>query len=93
MEIVSIPVIATAIYGIIEVYKMVFKSETAKRIIPIIAGVLGVILGIAAFYLCPMILPTDNVFMAAVIGLASGLSSVGINQIGKQITKKDGNNK
>lgn len=93
MEIVCIPVIATAIYGIIEAYKMVFNTEKAKRIIPILAGVLGVALGIAAFYLCPMILPTDNVFMAAVIGLVSGLSSVGINQIGKQLTKKDGENK
>lgn len=93
MEIVSIPVIATAIYGIIEAYKMVFNTEKAKRIIPIIAGVLGVALGIAAFYFCPAILPTDNVFIAAIIGLASGLGSVGINQIGKQLTKKDGDNK
>ena len=93
MEIVSIPVIATAIYGIIEAYKMVFNSEKAKRIIPIIADDLGVALSIAAFYLCPVILPTDNVFIAAIIGLASELGSVGINQIGKQITKKDGENK
>lgn len=90
MEIVSIPAIASIVYAIVEVYKAVFKSEKAKRAIPIVAGVLGVILGVVAFYACPSIVPADNVFTAIIIGLASGLGSVGINQVGKQLTKKDG---
>lgn len=90
MEIVSIPAIATIVYAIVEVYKAVFKSEKAKRAIPIVAGVLGVILGVVAFFACPSIVPTDSAFIAAVMGLFSGLSSVGVNQIGKQLLKKDG---
>lgn len=87
MEIVSIPVVATVVYAIIEVYKAVFKSEKAKRVIPIVAGVLGSILGIVAFFACPAIVPTDNVFLAAVMGLFSGLGAVGVNQIYKQASK------
>lgn len=90
MEIVSIPAIVTVVCALVEVYKSVFKGETAKRIIPIVAGVLGAILGVVAFYACPVIVPTDNAFIAAVMGLFSGLSAVGINQIYKQ-AKKDGN--
>ena len=87
MEIVSIPVVATVVYAIIEVYKAVFKSEKAKRVIPIVAGVLGAILGIVAFFACPAIVPTDNAFLAAVMGLFSGLGAVGVNQIYKQASK------
>lgn len=87
MEIVSIPVVVTVVYAIIEVYKAVFKSEKAKRAIPIVAGVLGAILGIVAFFACPAIVPTDNVFLAAVMGLFSGLGAVGVNQIYKQASK------
>lgn len=87
MEIVSIPVVATVVYAIIEVYKAVFKSEKAKRGIPIVAGVLGAILGIVAFFACPAIVPTDNAFLAAVMGLFSGLGAVGVNQIYKQASK------
>lgn len=90
MEIVSIPSIATIVYAIVEIYKEIFKSEKAKRAIPIVAGVLGAIWGVVAFFACPSIVPTDNAFIAAVMGLFSGLSSVGVNQIGKQLFKKDG---
>ncbi len=89
MEIVSVPAIVAAVYGIIEVYKMIFKSETAKKAIPIVAGVLGTVLGVVAFFTCPDIVAADNAFFAAVIGLASGLGSVGINQVGKQLLKKN----
>ncbi len=87
MEIVSIPAVVTIVYAIIEVYKAVFKSETAQRVIPIVAGVLGAILGIVAFFACPAIVPTDNAFLAAIMGLFSGLGAVGVNQIYKQATK------
>lgn len=87
MEIVSIPAVVTIVYAIIEVYKAVFNSEKAKRVIPIVAGVLGTALGVVAFFACPAIVPTDNVFLAAVMGLFSGLGAVGVNQIYKQATK------
>ncbi len=87
MEIVSIPAIVTIVYAYIEVYKAVFNSEKAKRVIPIVAGVIGTALGVVAFYACPAIVPTDNVFLASVMGLFSGLGAVGVNQIYKQATK------
>lgn len=91
MEVVSIPAVVTVVYALIEVYKMAFKSEKAKRYIPIVAGVLGAVLSLVAFYVCPAIVPTDNVFFACVFGLFSGLSAVGINQVYKQATKKGDN--
>ena len=87
MEIVSIPAVVTIVYAIIEVYKAVFKSEKAQRVIPIVAGVLGMALGVVAFFACPAIVPTDNAFLAVVMGLFSGLGAVGVNQIYKQATK------
>lgn len=87
MEVVSIPAIVTVVYALIEVYKTVFKSEKAKKLIPVVAGVLGVALAIVAFYVCPAIVPTDNVFIAAIFGLFSGFGAVGVNQIYKQAKK------
>lgn len=87
MEIVSLPVIVTVVYGVIELLKLVFKSETFNRIIPIIAAVLGVIVGIVIFYAVPSITFANNIIEAIIIGAVSGLSATGTNQIGKQLSK------
>ena len=54
--------------------------------IPVIAGVTGMILGVAGLYVMPDF-PAKDVINAAAIGVVSGLAATGINQIGKQLQK------
>lgn len=94
LEIVSVPVIATAVYWIINLIKYTVKSnEIFMRLIPIISAILGAGLGIICYFTLPNIISADNWLMAILIGGASGLSATGINQVIKQLTKgdKDGN--
>ncbi|MCM1532848.1 MAG: phage holin family protein, partial [Ruminococcus flavefaciens] len=65
------------------------ENETFKRFIPLIAAALGAVLGVIAFYALPSIIPADNVFVALLIGIASGLTATGTNQIIKQLGKGD----
>jgi len=76
------------IHVVINIMKYTFNnSEKFKRLIPLLAAFLGVIIGIISFYLVPSIIPTDNVVVAIVLGGASGLSATGVNQLLKQLTK------
>jgi hypothetical protein len=88
LELISVPAIAAVVYWIIEIIKYTLKdSEKFKRFIPLTALILGAILGAGCFYLVPNIVPATNVFIAIVIGAASGLTATGANQIFKQLTK------
>lgn len=93
LELVSVPAIAAIVYWVIAIIKYAVKeNETFKRFIPLIAAGLGVILGVAAYYLVPGIIPADNVVVAIIIGGASGLTATGVNQIIKQLSGKDNDN-
>ena len=93
LNLISVPAIATVTYWIIEAIKYACGgNEKFKRLIPIIAGVLGAILGAICFYLLPDIVPATNVIVAIVIGASSGWTSVGFNQVIKQVTKGDDSN-
>lgn len=85
MEVVSVPVIVALVYGLMEVYKAIFKTEKAKSIIPLVAGVLGAVLGVVAFFVVPTLVPADNAFVSAFFGLISGLTATGSHQIVKQL--------
>lgn len=91
-SIATLPVICAIVYGIIEFAKAVFFADNGnfKKAIPIVAGVLGGIVGIIAFFVAPEVIPAANWWSALLIGVASGLSSVGVNQISKQMTKPKG---
>lgn len=94
MEVVSVPVIIGVVYLVLFIYKSVVTSEMVHaekwvQFIPVLAAVLGIILGVVTFYWLPEVMPADNVLMAILIGGASGLSATGINQVYKQLTKKD----
>lgn len=88
-SIATLPVIAAAVYGIIEFLKhFVFSdNETFKKYIPVVSTVLGGVIGVIAFFVCPEIIPVANWYGSIFIGCASGLSAVGINQITKQMKK------
>lgn len=60
-------------------------NEKLDKFIPSICGVLGAILGVVIFLTIPNFIPADNWAIAIAIGIVSGLSATGINQIYKQI--------
>lgn len=88
LNLISVPAIAVAVYFIIEVIKKtVNNNEIFNRFIPLVSLSLGVISGILCFYFIPTIIPAENIFVAVVIGGASGLSATGTNQVFKQLRK------
>lgn len=84
----SVPAIAAIVYWLVNLIKYTTNNdEKVKKFIPLISSALGVIFGLVCFFLIPNIMPTNNVFVAVVLGAASGLSATGFNQIIKQIEK------
>ena len=60
-----------------------------NKYIPVICGVMGGILGVLAMFLVPDY-PASDYFTAVAIGIVSGLSATGVNQIFKQLGQKEG---
>ena len=93
LDFVSVPVIVAAVFTCLQLLKIaVSGSEKVLKFFPLIAAGLGVALGITAYLATPEIIPAGNVFVAILIGGASGLAATGTNQIVKQLSKfkKDG---
>ena len=82
----AIPALVIIVYLIAEAVKLIGDGALNKYI-PIICGVLGATLAVAAFFLCPAYINASNLFEAIATGIVSWLSATGINQIYKQITK------
>lgn len=93
MEFSSVPIIVLCCYIIGEIYKIVFKNKKEwYKLIPLILYIFGGIIGIVIFYTNPeMILDAHNVWVALGVGIVSGASSTGANQIIKQVFSKDKN--
>ena len=90
LELISVPVIAAIVYWVINLIKYATKqNEKFMRFSPLVAAALGAVLGIVAYFAVPNIVPAENVFVAILIGIASGLTATGTNQIIKQLGKKD----
>ena len=88
-EIICVPVIVAVVFALMEIYKRYIakENETMIRIIPLIAGGLGIVFGIVCFYAFPAIISATNLLTAILVGGASGLSATGCNQIFKQLKK------
>lgn len=84
-----IPIIVVCCYIIGEIYKVLFKKKKeAYKLIPILVSIFGGLLGVLIYFTAPeTILNADNVWIALGIGIVSGASSTGTNQIVKQIFK------
>lgn len=93
MEFTSIPIIVIICYIIGEIYKVLFKNkQDLYKLIPIILACFGGLLGILIFLTNPeILLNVSNAWTALGIGMVSGVSSTGTNQIIKQIFKKENN--
>lgn len=69
--------------------KFCFKKDIS-RAIPIFSIIYGVALGICGFY-TPGVEMGRNLIEAVFIGLSAGAAATGINQVGKQLNKKEDN--
>ena len=90
VEFTSIPIIVVLCYIIGEIYEVIFrKKKEAKKLIPIVMAIVGGILGILIYLTNPeIIFKAENIWIAIVVGIASGESATGTNQIIKQILNK-----
>ena len=87
MDYTSVPIIVLCSYIVGEIYKVIFKrKKDAYKLIPILVAIVGGVLGVLIYLTSPeMIFNVDNLWIALGIGIISGFSSTGTNQIVKQI--------
>lgn len=83
-EFVAFPAIVVMCY-LAGVICKTFDNEKLDKFIPCICGVLGAILGVVIFVTIPNFIPAENWAVAVAIGIVSGFSATGINQIWKQL--------
>ena len=90
MDFTSVPIIVVCCYMVGEIYKVLFKNKRkAYKLIPVLVAFVGGMLGVLVYFTTPeMIFNAGNVWVALGIGIVSGASSTGTNQIIKQIFKK-----
>ena len=93
MEIISVPVIVSLVYSVMEVYKKVMERhslyEKYIRLIPLLSAILGITAGIICYFVFPEIMAAKDIYTAILIGGASGLSATGCHQIFKQLSKDE----
>lgn len=91
MEFTSVPIIVVCCYIIGEIYKYLFKNKKeAYKLIPILLTISGGILGILIYLTNKeMMMNASNIWIALGIGIVSGASSTGTNQIIKQLFHKE----
>ena len=87
LQTISVPAIMGVVYGIIEWMKTFIENERFQKFIPLVAVLLGSVIGAVAFYIYPSIIPVENVIMAIIIGAVSGGSATCANQVYKQMKK------
>ena len=79
-----------AITGICYFIGIVVKtSKIDDKWIPVICGASGAILGVVAFLLHTPDFPANDILNAIWVGIASGLSATGLNQIYKQLKERN----
>lgn len=86
-EFVALPAIVVIAYFAGLMVKTFATSEMADKLIPVICGGVGGILGVIIFITNPEFICADNWAVALAIGIVSGLAATGCNQIYKQLTK------
>jgi len=90
MDFTSVPIIVVCCYIVGEIYKVLFKNkQETYKLIPILVALFGGVLGILIYFTAPeLIFNAHNAWIALGIGMVSGVSSTGTNQIIKQLLKK-----
>jgi hypothetical protein len=85
MDITSV---STVVAIVVITYLIGYAAKQIPQVkdnyIPIIVGVAGAILGVIGMYVIPNY-PANDILNAIAVGIVSGLSSTGVNQIYKQV--------
>lgn len=91
MEFSSVPIIVVCCYLMGEIYKVVFKKRPKTyKLIPVLVSISGGVLGILIYLTNKeMIMNASNAWIALGIGIISGASSTGTNQVVKQLLSKE----
>lgn len=89
LSILGLPIIFCIVFAVMAIYKHLVKdkNEMWTSLIPVWAGLLGIVLEIYFFYKFPSLIMVDDVVSAIIVGFTTGLSAVGIHQLGKQFSK------
>ena len=78
-----------AITVIVYIVGLIVKATRLdNKWIPVICGLSGIVLGIAALYIGVPDFPATDPLTAAPVGPASGLAATGADQIVKQLTQE-----
>ena len=94
MDFTSVPIIVFCCYIIGEIYKVIFKKrQNLYKLIPILVTLLGGLLGILIYLTEPTMIEAKNIYYALEMGLISGASSTGVNQIVKLLKGDNQNEK
>ena len=90
MDYTSVPIIVLCSYIVGEIYKVIFKrKKDAYKLIPVLVAIVGGVLGVLIYLTSPeMIFNVDNLWIALGIGIISGFSATGTNQVVKQLFNK-----
>ncbi|MGM9899291.1 MAG: phage holin family protein [Bacilli bacterium] len=91
MEFMSVPIIVICSYMIGEILKVMFKKHKKMySLIPILVAMLGGLLGVLIYLTNKeMIMNASNIWIALGVGIVSGTSSTGTNQIIKKLFEKE----
>lgn len=81
LGIAAIPVITVICYGVAEVIK---ATPLDNKWLPPICIILGGILGVAALFVAPEIIPAKDILSALAIGIVSGGFATSVHQTIKQ---------
>ena len=64
------------------------SAKIRDEYIPVIVGIAGGVLGVVGMFVMPDF-PANDVLTAFAVGIVSGLASTGVNQVYKQLGKKE----
>lgn len=84
MEIMGITSVAAITVICLLIGEGVKLSPLDNKWIPVVCGICGLLLGLAAMFIMPDYPATDYI-TAAAVGIVSGLAATGANQVAKQL--------
>ena len=89
MKLICVPLIVVLSYLIGEIYKVIFKNkQDLYKLIPVLVSLMGGVIAIIIYITERSIIDVDNIYDALLIGIISGSSSTGANQIIKNLVDK-----
>jgi len=91
LNIASVPFMVAIVHELLRVYKIIINNKVADnnrenfiKLIPLVAAVLGMCVGIGAYFLQ---LYGTSITNAILVGIVSGLGATGADQVVKQLRK------